>query len=175
MKHRVHNQYALGGKGGYRGSQMGGRVEACILSFVEQCVVSENAGIFVSVLLLSHCYRCPVVHFQVRRSLYSISGPWHHYTVFTEVGSCTYSKLSLIHLQLIRMSDNPDQKCVKWKMLFTVDTYFKRHMALRKTDESLVCSVKTWQLLQTCYYLRSKQVQLLSLLQMNKCMSFYVF
>jgi hypothetical protein len=31
-----------------------------------------------------------------------------------------------------------------------LNTYFKRHMAFRKVDESLVCSDKTWRFLQTC-------------------------
>jgi hypothetical protein len=45
----------------------------------------------------------------------------------------------------------------------------KRHWALSKADESLACSDKTWQFLQTCIIMFKKQVQLLCLLSLNKC------
>jgi hypothetical protein len=38
--------------------------------------------------------------------------------------------------------------------------YCKRHMAFSKADESLFCSCKTWQFLQTCIITFKKQVQL---------------
>jgi hypothetical protein len=41
-----------------------------------------------------------------------------------------------------------------------------------KADESLVSSDKTWQFLQTCIITFKKQVQLLRLLSMNKCIVF---
>jgi hypothetical protein len=56
-----------------------------------------------------------------------------------------YSKPSQTRLQLIR---SKYEKCCS-----QLRTYFK-DMALRKADESLVCSDKTWRFLQTC--LRSK-------------------
>jgi hypothetical protein len=52
-----------------------------------------------------------------------------------------YSKASLIPLQLIRMSDNQDRNMKKFSSQLSM--YFKRHMACRKEDESLVCSDKT--------------------------------
>jgi hypothetical protein len=52
-----------------------------------------------------------------------------------------YSKPSLIRLQLIHMSDNPDRN-VKNAVHSLVHT-LKRHAALRKADESFVCSDKT--------------------------------
>jgi hypothetical protein len=49
-------------------------------------------------------------------------------------------------------------------------TYFKRHMAFRKADEFLFCSENLNSFLKTAL-LRQKQLQLLSLLSMNK----YIF
>jgi hypothetical protein len=100
------NTGSLGGGDVEVGRWVGGSLYSF---FVEQCIVNESSDIFDCVLILSHCYKCPVFHFQARRSLYSISILRHHYTVLTEVGGCTYSKPSLIRLQLLWMSDNPDQ------------------------------------------------------------------
>jgi hypothetical protein len=54
-----------------------------------------------------------------------------------------YSKLSIIRLQLIRVSDNPDRNMKNEKCCSQLDTYFERHIAFRKADESLLCSDKT--------------------------------
>jgi hypothetical protein len=54
-------------------------------------------------------------------------------------------------------------------MLFTVE-YFKRHMAFRKADESLVCSDLI--VSSNLHYYVQKQVELLSLLSMNICIVF---
>jgi hypothetical protein len=55
----------------------------------------------------------------------------------------------------------------------SVHMYLKRHIAFRKVDESLVCSDKTWQFLQTCIIMYvQKQVQLLILISTNKCIAF---
>jgi hypothetical protein len=48
-------------------------------------------------------------------------------------------------------------------------------MGFRKADESLVCADKTRQFLQTFIITLKKQVQLLSLLSMNKCIVFLEF
>jgi hypothetical protein len=53
------------------------------------------------------------------------------------------SKASLIHLQLNQMSDNPYRNKQNEKCCSQFNTYFKRHMAFRKADESLVSSDKT--------------------------------
>jgi hypothetical protein len=45
-------------------------------------------------------------------------------------------------------------------------------MVFKKADESLVCSDKTWQFLQTCIITFENKVQPLSLLSMNKCIVF---
>jgi hypothetical protein len=51
-----------------------------------------------------------------------------------------------------------------------MNSYFKRRMEFRKTDEALGCSEKNnlTVSLSLHYYIK-KQVQLLSLLSMNKC------
>jgi hypothetical protein len=41
------------------------------------------------------------------------------------------------------MSDNPDRDMKNEKCCSQLSTYFKRNMAFRKADESLVCSGKT--------------------------------
>jgi hypothetical protein len=60
------------------------------------------------------------------------------------------SEPSLIRLQLTRVSDNPERNLKNDKFSPQVSTYFKRRMAFRKADESLVCSDKTSQFLKTC-------------------------
>jgi hypothetical protein len=60
-----------------------------------------------------------------------------------------YSKPSLIWLQLIWMSNSPDRNMKNEKCCSQSSTHFKRHMSFRKADESLVCSDKTQQFLQT--------------------------
>jgi hypothetical protein len=49
----------------------------------------------------------------------------------------------IIRLQLIRMSDNQDRNVKNKNFCSQLSTYFKRHIAFRKEDESLVCSDKT--------------------------------
>jgi hypothetical protein len=55
-----------------------------------------------------------------------------------------YSKLLLIRLQLIQMSDNLDWNMKNEECCLRLNTHFTRHVAFRKADESLVCSDKTW-------------------------------
>jgi hypothetical protein len=54
-----------------------------------------------------------------------------------------YGKLMLVRLQLIWMSDNPDQNMTNKKCCSQLNIYFKRHMAFKNADELLVCSDKT--------------------------------
>jgi hypothetical protein len=61
-----------------------------------------------------------------------------------------YSKPSLIRLQFIQMLDNMDQNIKNEKCCSQWGTYLKRHTEFTKADESLVCSEKTGQFLQTC-------------------------
>jgi hypothetical protein len=70
-------------------------------------------------------------------------------------------KPSLIRLQLIRI----EIRKIKNSVHGWVHTF-------RKADETLVCSDKTWNSFFKPASLRSKQVQLLSLLSMNKCIDF---
>jgi hypothetical protein len=51
----------------------------------------------------------------------------------------------------------------------------KRHMAFRKADEPLVCSEKTLTVASNLHYYVEKQVQLLSLVSMNRCIVFLQF
>jgi hypothetical protein len=53
-----------------------------------------------------------------------------------------------------------------------LSTYFERHIAFRNADESLVCSEKKMTVSSNLRYYVQKQVQLLSLLSMNKCIDF---
>jgi hypothetical protein len=55
-----------------------------------------------------------------------------------------YSKPLLIQLHLFQVSDDPDQNMKNEKLCSQLNTYFKSHMEFRNTDESLVCSDKTW-------------------------------
>jgi hypothetical protein len=48
------------------------------------------------------------------------------------------------------MLDNPERNMKNEKCCSQLSIFFKRHVAFRKSDESLVCSDKTWQFLQTC-------------------------
>jgi hypothetical protein len=41
------------------------------------------------------------------------------------------------------MSDKPDRNMKNEKCSSQLNTFFKRHMTLRKADESLACSDKT--------------------------------
>jgi hypothetical protein len=56
-----------------------------------------------------------------------------------------------------------------------LSTYFKRHMTFRKADESLSVQTKLETVSSNLHYYVQKQVQLLSLLSMNKCIVFYSF
>jgi hypothetical protein len=86
-----------------------------------------------------------------------------------------YSEPLLIRLQLIVISDNPDRNTRNEKCCSQFSTYSKRHVAFRKADESLVCSDKTRQLLQTYIITFKNKVHLLSLISMNKYCLFIAF
>jgi hypothetical protein len=59
----------------------------------------------------------------------------------TEATDCTHNMLSS-KPSLTHMSDNPDRNIKNENFCLQLNIYFKRHMAFRKTDESLVCSEK---------------------------------
>jgi hypothetical protein len=74
---------------------------------------------------------------------------------------CKYSTPSLIQLQLIQIET--------WKLMFICGYKHQMTLTFRKVDESLVCSEKTCQFLQTCIITFKNKVQPLTLLLMNKC------
>jgi hypothetical protein len=74
------------------------------------------------------------------------------------IRKCKYSKPSLIRLQLIRMSDNPDRNMKSEKCCSQLSTYYESHKAFKKADESLVCSDKTWTIPSNLHYYVQKQV-----------------
>jgi hypothetical protein len=69
------------------------------------------------------------------------------------------------------MSDNPDQDIKNEERCSHLSTYFKRHMAFKKANESLSVQTKFDSFFNLHYYVQ-KQIQLLSFIFVNKYTTF---
>jgi hypothetical protein len=113
-----------------------------------------------------HVATHPLPHTPSWRYVYFSAGGAYFTFTYATSQSC---KPSLMRLQLIRMFDNPDGNTKIEKCCSQLRTYFKRHLTFRKADDSIVTVSANLR-----YYVQ-KQVQLLGLLSMNKCIVFLQF
>jgi hypothetical protein len=104
------------------------------------------------------------------------SQPQHRkWRVLSDITKSFIEKYNIQQILANRVIVNPavGQSGLKYRNSCSqLSTHFKRHMAFRRADESLVCSDKTGTVSWNLHYDVKKQVQLLSLLLINKYIIF---